>query len=74
VDRLNGDTRSRGRYHKAEDAGIIVQIRRIIDERPTYGYRRITRLLHKQRALASLGWVNHKRVYRIMAMQGDVSP
>ncbi len=70
VERLNGTTRSRGRYRKAEDAGIIAQVRRIVDRRPTYGYRRITRLLNKERALAGLAPVNHKRVYRIMAMQG----
>ena len=35
-----GTTRSRGRYRKAEDAGIIAQVRRIVDRRPTYGYRR----------------------------------
>ena len=70
VDRLSSHSRSRGRYRKAEDAGIVVQVRRIVDRRPTYGYRRITGVLNKQRTLAGLGLVNHKRVYRIMAMQG----
>jgi len=70
IDRLNGDRRSRGRYRKAEDADITAQVRRFVDQRPTYGYRRITGILNTQRALAGLGPVNHKRVYRIMAMQG----
>jgi transposase InsO family protein len=70
VDRLNGDTRARGRYRKADDADITTQVRRIVDRRPTYGYRRITGVLNKQRTLAGLVPVNHKRVYRIMAMQG----
>ncbi len=70
VDRLDGNTRSRGRYRKAGDVNITTQVRQIVDRRPTYGYRRITGILNKQRALAGLGRVNHKRVYRIMAMQG----
>ena len=70
TDRMNGNTRARGRYRKADDAEIITQVRRIVDQRPTYGYRRITSTLNKHRALAGLGRVNHKRIYRIMAMQG----
>lgn len=70
IERLSGDTRTRGRYCKAKDADITAQVRRIVDQRPTYGYRRITGGLNKQRTLAGLGPVNHKRVYRIMAMQG----
>jgi len=42
IDRLNGDRRSRGRYRKAEDADITAQVRRFVDQRPTYGYRRMT--------------------------------
>jgi len=70
VDRLSGVSRSRGRYSKLEDAGVIAQVRAIVDRRPTYGYRRITGVLNKERALADLGRINHKRVYRIMALQG----
>ena len=70
IDRMKGNTRSRGRYRKADDADITAQVRRIVDQRPTYGYRRITSILNKHRTLAGLGAVNHKRVYRIMAMQG----
>ena len=70
IERLSGDMRARGRYCKAEDADITAQVRRIVDQRPTYGYRRITGVLNKQRTLAGLAPVNHKRAYRIMAMQG----
>ena len=70
IDRMKGNSRSRGRYRKADDADITTQVRRIVDQRPTYGYRRITGILNKHRTLAGLGPVNHKRVYRIMAMQG----
>ena len=69
IDRLNGKTRSRGRYSRSDDNLIISQVKAIVDRRPTYGYRRITSVLNKARATAGLAPVNHKRVYRIMAMQ-----
>ena len=28
-------------YHKPEDAALLPLIRRLVDERPTYGYRRL---------------------------------
>lgn len=55
-------------YRKPEDLQYLVLIREILDERVTYGYRRVTALLN--RALRAEGKfpVNHKRVYRIMKM------
>lgn len=50
-------------YHKPEDEHYLALIREIIDERATYGYRRVTALLNRQLGNAP---VNHKRVYRIM--------
>jgi transposase len=43
-----------------------ISIREITDERPTYGYRRVTALLKKK----SQENVNHKRVYRVMRQAG----
>ena len=40
-------------------------IRRFVDERPTYGYRRITRLNRQQKAQGKPA-INAKRVLRIM--------
>jgi len=59
--------RARGkRYKRIDDEKYLPLIRKLCDERPTYGYRRITavlnHLLRKRRELV----VNHKRVYRIM--------
>lgn len=49
----------------AQNTEIISVIRQLVDERPTYGYRRITALLRK-----SLNQpINHKRVYRLMKSQ-----
>ena len=41
VERLKGRSKSRGSYRKAEDAELLPIIRRLVDQRPTYGYRRI---------------------------------
>jgi putative transposase len=50
-------------YHKAEDDQYLPLIRRIVDDRATYGYPRVTALLNHQLGNET---VNHKRVYRIM--------
>lgn len=43
------------------DLKLVSQIREIVDERATYGYRRVTALLKREGTR-----VNHKRVYRVM--------
>jgi len=50
-------------YKKPEDERYLALIRKIMDDRATYGYRRVTALLNRQLGDVS---VNHKRVYRIM--------
>lgn len=50
----------------AEDADILREIRCILKERPTYGYRRVTALLNSARQTLGLARVNHKRIYRLM--------
>lgn len=66
IDRLNGRTKPRRRYHKAQDAAVVPMITALVSARPTYGYRRITAILNRQLRTESLAPVNHKRVYRIM--------
>ena len=39
--RLSGRGRPRQRYAKPEDRELLPAIRSLVDERPTYGYRRI---------------------------------
>ena len=62
----HNNTKRRGVYRMADDRWLVPMIRKMVDQRPTYGYRRIQVLLNRQ--LKSLGKsrVNHKRVYRIM--------
>lgn len=55
-------------YRKSEDAQYLPMIRGIVDERVTYGYRRITALLNRTLKAEGKSPVNHKRVYRIMKM------
>jgi hypothetical protein len=53
VERLKGRSKPRGSYHKAEDAELLPIIRRLVDQRPTYGYRRIAALINRERRAAS---------------------
>lgn len=56
----------RQRQSREDDAWVLPMIRRITDQRPTCGYRRVT--IYLRRELIALGKkpINHKRVYRIM--------
>jgi putative transposase len=54
----------------SDDAALLDRVRRLADERPTYGYRRIGALLNRERRSSGFAAVNHKRVYRIMAQNG----
>jgi putative transposase len=69
-ERLRNSGKPRLRYHKAEDAELLGSVRQLVDERPTYGYRRIGALLNRERATAGLSSLNHKRIYRLMAQNG----
>lgn len=68
--RLAGTAIPRKTYRIAGDADLLPAIRRIVDERPTYGYRRITALLNRERQAAGLEPVNRKRVLRILGQHG----
>jgi putative transposase len=61
----------RDRYDKASDAETLARIAPIVQGRPTYGYRRVTALLNRERPTLR---VNHKRIYRIMKRAGLMLP
>ncbi|MDB9787007.1 IS3 family transposase [Bacteriovoracaceae bacterium] len=63
-----------GHYKKEDDLKILEQIRPIINARPTYGYKRVTAMYNRQRALIGLGRANKKRIYRIMKLNGLLLP
>jgi transposase InsO family protein len=66
IGRSRGRSKVRGPYEKAGDAMLLPLIRRLVDERPTYGYRRITALLNREFAGTGRPPANRKRVLRIM--------
>ena len=61
--RMNNRQGGKRFYRKVQDDQYLPLIRKIVDERATYGYRRVTALLNRQIGNET---VNHKRVYRIM--------
>lgn len=65
-ERTSGKRKKQGPYLKPEDQELLPVIRSIVDERPTYGYRRVHAILNRGRKSEGLPTVNHKRVYRIM--------
>ena len=70
VERLAEGAKPRRRYQKAQDAAVLPLVRRLVDARPTYGYRRVTALLNRDLAAEGLAAANHKRVYRLMKLHG----
>ena len=51
---------------KPDDGTYLALIRMITDDRPTYGYRRVTALMNRTLAERGQPKINHKRIYRIM--------
>jgi transposase InsO family protein len=70
IERTNKPSKPRGPYRKPEDVALLAELRPIIDQRPTYGYRRVTALLNRQRRRDDLPMVNPKRVLRVMQQNG----
>src|SRR5712691_6482284 len=52
------------------DLELVAEIRRLVDARPTYGYRRIAALLKRERRSDGIAPINAKRVYRLMKKHG----
>jgi len=68
--RLKEPVKPRSSYRKPENDDLLVELRALVDERPTYGYRRITALVNRARRKAGLASVNHKRFYRLISRHG----
>lgn len=49
---------------------LLRRLRRHVDERPTYGYRRLTALVRRELAAEGLPLANHKKIYRLMQLHG----
>jgi DNA-binding phage protein len=70
IERASKPSRRRGSYRKPEDVSLLAELRPIIDQRPTYGYRRVTALLNRQWRKEGKPTVNTKRVLRVMQQNG----
>ena len=68
--RVSGASKFCGAYSRAADAELLPAICRLVDQRPTYGYRRLTALLNRKRRASGLEPVNRKRVLRILGQHG----
>lgn len=62
-------SKARGRPPFADD-DLVDEIKAIISEMPTYGYRRVHALLRRKARSESRSWPNVKRVYRVMKVHG----
>lgn len=63
-----------GYYFMQSDDEIFELIKPIIKARPTYGYKRVTAMLNRQRVELGLDKYNKKRIYRIMKVKGAILP
>ena len=70
IERRDGSRAQRGPQERPGDVDLAGAIRRLVDARPTYGYRRIAALLKRERRSDGLAPVNAKRVYRLMKKHG----
>ena len=70
IEQVRRPPRRRSAYRKADDVWLLPLVRAIVDERPTYGYRRVGALLNRQMAALGKPPVNHKRGYRLMKQNG----
>ena len=61
-------SQARGRPPLA-DRELVDEIKTIIDDMPTYGYRRVHAILCRKARSESRPWPNAKRVYRVMKVQ-----
>ena len=52
------------------EADLVIEIKAVIGEMPTYGYRRVWAVLRRAALAQGLQPPNHKRVYRVMKAHG----
>ena len=70
AERVRGARRKRGPQNRPGDLELAAEIRRLVDTKPTYGYRRIAALIKRARRADGGQPVNAKRVYRLMKKHG----
>jgi transposase InsO family protein len=66
AEQCKADEPKPARHPPRDDKWLLAMIRKVIDERGSYGYRRTTALMNRQLVSDGKSPVNHKRVYRVM--------
>ena len=61
-------------YEKEEDEEVLRQIQAVLKQRPSYGYKRITALINKDRSQQGLEQYNKKRILRVMRKNNLILP
>lgn len=56
------------RNRRQEDEAVLADIKSVAKDRATYGYRRVSGILRRQRKESGKKPYNHKRIYRVMEM------
>jgi putative transposase len=59
IGRIERAAKKRSMYAKPADEWLLPLVRELVDERPTYGYRRITALLKHRFRKAGTQFVSH---------------
>ena len=70
VDRLRERPKTRVGRPPLPDNELVVAIKAVIAELPTYGYRRVHAILRRRALAAGDKPPNHKRIYRVMKAHG----
>ena len=70
IDRMRERPKKRIGRPPLPDDKLVAEIKAVIAELPTYGYRRVHAILKRQALAAGLKPPNHKRVYRAMKVHG----
>lgn len=70
IERLRDRPKKRLGRPPLPDDELVADIKAVIVELPTYGYRRVHAILRRQALAAGRNPPNHKRVYRVMKVYG----
>jgi putative transposase len=70
IARLNERSKKRIGRPPLPDGELVVAIKAVVAEMPTYGYRRVHAILKRQALAGGSKPPNHKRVYRVMKLHG----
>lgn len=61
-------------YKKPDDGFVLSEIQKVLNIRPSYGYKRVTAMINRERTKINLKKLNKKRILRVMQMNGLAFP